>query len=405
MSVPYTRTPTSLTVVMVSSGFRPVVIPSSHPNFQTLTKLVTDPATTEAQITPLLDIPSAIASFTGDEIKVVNGRLFYRGSEVKDNLAKVILDFVKSGDPAAAQPFRKFLANCRQNPDLALVSTIYDWCVKGGLPITPEGELIAWKIVGPDFKSIHSGKRGKLDHSIGAVVTEPREECDPNRNQTCSTGIHFCSIEYLQSGGYGGGLTGRNKVIAVVINPADVTAIPTDYNLTKGRCCKLRVVGEVEGLRAPDYYGSAKVFSGWSAAPVVRVELPVRAGDKVRLRSGETGTVSVHGDGSVAGINGRKGDFYVATGRAFSVKPRDSDSDVVETLTRAPATPRNAHGFAVGQTVKLRNGSERKITSISAGGTYSVRDDMQSVYTASGRFNDERSTSQLDIVRIVKDVA
>lgn len=34
------------------------------------------------------------------------------------------------------------------------------------------------------------------------------------------------------------------------INPQDVVSIPTDYNNTKGRCCKYTVVGELE--QAPE---------------------------------------------------------------------------------------------------------------------------------------------------------
>jgi hypothetical protein len=337
MAVPYTRTATSLTVVI---DFRPTVIPSSHPNFAKLIELVAKPGTTDAEVKPLLDIPTAITNFTGDEIKVVGGRLYYRGVEVKDNLAQVILGFVKSGDPAAALPFQKFLANCRQNPDLNLVSTIYDWCVKGNMPITPDGELIAWKIVGSDYLSLHSGRRGRLDHSIGAVVTEPREECDPNRNQTCSTGIHFASLEYIEKGNYGGGLSGRNgnRIVAVVINPADITAIPTDYNLSKGRCCKLRVVGEVEAPKVKGFYdNSGKVYSGWTPS--------------------------------------------------------------------TPVTPRNAAGFAVGQTWVTRAGTERVISSISGHGDYKVVDQNGNTYTASGRYNSDTTVSKFDLVRLIKDVA
>jgi len=339
MAVPYTRTPTSLTVVV---DFRPTVIPSSHPNFVQLSELVAKPNTTEADVKPLLDIPTAITTYTGGEINVVNGRLFYRGVEVKDNLAQVILGFVKSGDPTAAEPFKKFLANCRNNPDLNLVSTIYDWCVKGNMPITPDGELIAWKIVGPDFKSIHSGKRGRLDHSIGATVTEPREECDPNRTQTCSTGIHFASLEYIEKGGYGGGLSGKNKIVAVVVNPADITAIPTDYNLSKGRCCRLRVVGEVEAPKVKTFYeNTGKVYGGWSAAPAP---------------------------------------------------------------APTPCTPRNAAGFAVGQRWARRNGYEVTITSINGSTDYPVKAGSD-VFTKNGRFNSDTSVSQFDLVRLVKDVA
>lgn len=332
MAVAYTITPTTLSVLV---NFRSIAIPSSHPNFKQLCELVKLPGTTEHDVVPLIDIPAAITSYTGGDVVVQGGKLFYRGVEVNDNLSKLILGFVKSGQPEAADPFKKFLANCRQNPDIRLVDTIFDWCVAGNMPITPEGELIAWKIVSKDWMSLRAGKRGHLRHQIGDVVSEPREECDPNRNQTCSSGIHFCSLEYLEKGGYGGGLSGGNRIIAVVINPADITAIPTDYNLSKGRCCKLRVVGEVEPSKVPGYYGSSKVYSGWTR----------------------------------------------------------------------PAIYRNAYGFAAGQTWRRRDGSTVTIKDVQSLGGYPIRDENGNSYLENGRYTSTSSTSQMDLINLITDVA
>jgi hypothetical protein len=407
MSVPYTRTTSSLTVI---TNFRSTVIPSSHPNFATLCEMVTKVNTTEADILPLLDIPTAITNFTGDEIKVVGGKLYYRGVEVKDNLAQVILGFVKSGDLSAALPFQKFLANCRNNPDLELVSTIYDWCVKGNLPITPDGHLIAWKIVGPNFKSLHSGKRGYLDHSIGAVVTEPREECDTNRNRTCSTGIHFASLEYIEKGGYGGGLDGRNKIVAVTIDPADITAIPTDYNLSKGRCCRLTVVGEVPAPKVKSFYDNAgRVYSGWSAQPVApapkNTRFPVQQGDVWLTSQGERVIVariaSAGHSGEYATLsNGQC--VYTENGSLYL--GGNGPNDLVELISEGKRTPRNAAGFAVGQVWAVRNGDRITISSITGSGSYPVQAGSNR-YTAQGRFNSDTSVSQFDLVRLITDVA
>jgi len=307
MAIPYTKTSTSLTLVV---GFRPTVIPASHPNFAELARLAALPETTEADIKPLLDIPAAISAYTGGDVVVTDGRLFYRGVEVKDNLAQIILGFVKSGQPDAAEPFKQFMANCRNNPDLRLVDTIYDWVVKANMPITPDGCLLAWKIVSNDYMSLTSGKRGRLRHQVGDVVTEPREECDPNRNRTCSTGIHFASIEYLEKGSYGGGIGGGNKIVAVKINPADITAIPTDYNLSKGRCCKLEVVGEVRN--EPDtvnnfYRDSGKVYSGWTPK-ARRTRFPIQNGDVWKTEDGRDVRVVMAPGNEVALLSSKTGD-------------------------------------------------------------------------------------------------
>jgi hypothetical protein len=407
MGIAYTRTPTSLTLIV---NFRPHIIPSSHPNFKQLSELATKPNTTERDITPLLDIPTAITSFTGDEIKVVNGKLYYRGSEVKNNLATVILNFVKSGDPAAALPFQKFLANCRNNPDLALVDTIYDWCVKGNLPITPDGQLLAWKIVQSDFYSKRAGKRGKLRHQIGDVVTEPREECNPNRNQTCSTGIHFCSMEYVESGSYGSFDSG-DRLMAVTVNPADITAIPTDYNLSKGRCCKLTVVGEVPHKAARDYYGTARVYD-WSPAPVAPARKvrtwtgDLKPGDVVRLRDGRETTVRSVACVGVVKLAIEPLHVHARTGRDAGSDTPESDRyyDVIDVIRRAPKIARTRGGFAVGQTWMRRNGSRVAIATARDGSGYPIVDDGGNVYTATGRFNSDSSVSQFDLVRLTKDV-
>ena len=71
-----------------------------------------------------------------------------------------------------------------------------------------------------------------------------RKECDKERDNVCSTGLHFCSLEYLPN--FGSSSNGERTVI-VKVNPKDVTSIPSDYNMSKGRCCEYEVVGEHVG--------------------------------------------------------------------------------------------------------------------------------------------------------------
>jgi len=132
--------------------------------------------------------------------------------------------------------------------------------------------------VGNDFKSFTSGKEectviavdgnvtkimGHIPHDIGTKVSMERADCNADRNQTCSRGLHFCSFDYL--GSYH---SSQGRVIIIKINPRDVTAIPNDYNDTKGRCCKLEVVGEVPEAEAKGHFPSVveKRYTapGWS---------------------------------------------------------------------------------------------------------------------------------------------
>ena len=61
-----------------------------------------------------------------------------------------------------------------------------------------------------------------------------------DKNQTCSSGLHFCSLDYLPNFGRGDG----NRVVILEIDPADVVSIPSDYNNAKGRACRYKVISE-----------------------------------------------------------------------------------------------------------------------------------------------------------------
>ena len=129
-----------------------------------------------------------------------------------------------------------FMDNLYQNPSKRAVDELYGFLEKGNLPITPDGHFLAYKKVREDYKDCHSGT---MDNSIGQVVEMERYNVDDNKDNTCSTGLHFCSKDYLNS--FGGART-----VIVKINPRDVVSIPSDYNQTKGRACRYEVVGEID---------------------------------------------------------------------------------------------------------------------------------------------------------------
>lgn len=255
--IPYSITSTSLSLVL---GFKPKVIPASHPNFAEIARLLLLPDTTEEDLTPLVDVAQQVAEFKSKNIAVIDNRLYYKGFPLTSKIANVILGFVNRGQLDAAEPYKNFLERAQMNPDPRAVVDLYDWVAASGLPITPDGFILAWKAVGLDYMSIKSGPRGKLDHSIGNTVSEPRHETDPNPAVTCSRGIHFCSAPYLRF--YTGGGT---RVIAVKIDPMNVVAFPKDYNNEKGRCCELEVVGEVKDrAKVSEFYPQGRaVFDGF----------------------------------------------------------------------------------------------------------------------------------------------
>jgi len=129
----------------------------------------------------------------------------------------------------------QFMENLYQNPSKRAVTELYGFLEKGNLPITPDGHFLAYKKVRADYTDVHSGK---FNNSVGQVVEMERHDVDDNKDNTCSTGLHFCAMSYLSC--FGG-----ERTVIVKINPADVVSIPSDYNDAKGRACRYEVIGEL----------------------------------------------------------------------------------------------------------------------------------------------------------------
>jgi hypothetical protein len=182
-----------------------------------------------------IDITTAINAYLTDGVKVEDGAVTYMGDILHNSLTERIVNFMRNDLPF--NPLVKFLENLLKNPSKRAVDELYDFLEVGELPITEDGCFLAFKNVKADYTDIHSGT---FDNSVGKTCEMIRNKVDENKDRTCSYGLHFCSIDYLPhfsdtSGGH---------TMIVKINPADVVAIPADYNNTKGRCCKYVVVGE-----------------------------------------------------------------------------------------------------------------------------------------------------------------
>ena len=98
------------------------------------------------------------------------------------------------------------------------------------------------------------------------------------------------SYSYL--GSFNAGANAR--VIIVKINPTDVTSIPTDYNNTKGRCCRFEVIGEVEDETRAKALNAQKVVKNFGTydsdqgEKVVVKKSPTKAATKSKVKKAET---------------------------------------------------------------------------------------------------------------------
>lgn len=187
----------------------------------------------------LLSKPAEVVKLSFKDIENVaiqDGVVTFNGVPMHSTLTDRILEMNAMGDDVT--PMALFLEHLMDNPSPRSVNELYTFLEKSNLPITEDGHFLAYKRIAKNYTDMHTGK---FDNSPGMFVEMLRNSVDEDKNHTCSAGLHFCSREYLPSyGSYG-----ESKVVMIKINPADVVAIPSDYNDAKGRCCKYYVVEEM----------------------------------------------------------------------------------------------------------------------------------------------------------------
>lgn len=261
--IPFTLTERSINL-LVDGRMR--TLDSGHANFQAVVDAVKKINKGEAVFTAvggaqafmdklrdMLDIRSFVARVSEGRVQISDNAIQFDGQEIRESIVDRILSQLKAGFDV--RPMARFLEKTKNNPNPSVGNDLFDWLENAKLPICEDGDFIAFKKVNDDFKSYHDRN---YDHAIGNVVSMPRNECDENRENTCSTGLHFCAFEYLN--GYHGN---SGHVVIVKISPTDVTAIPTDYNLSKGRCCIYSVIGEVPEDEAKRFFDNKEVLTSW----------------------------------------------------------------------------------------------------------------------------------------------
>lgn len=214
----------------------------------------------------LIDEISGSSEEVAEDIHVKHGMIYYKDRELPTALKDRILWMIKEGHPLDAMA--QFIEKLYENPSYRVVSNLFQFLEKSQLPLTEEGNFLAYKKVRNNYTDIHSGK---FDNSIGKEVSVPRNMVDENAEKTCSHGLHVCAQGYLDN--FGSGSSGaEDRVLICEVNPRDVVAIPNDYNHTKMRVSRYFIVDEVD--RKPSYsqesFGSSVVkkdlfakFLGW----------------------------------------------------------------------------------------------------------------------------------------------
>lgn len=194
----------------------------------------------------LLDISDTVTRKTNGKVSIKDGVVYYNGSALHNAITKRIIALIQQNFPFDFMV--KFLENVMLNPSENSRNQLYNFLESNTLPITTDGCFLAYKRISSDFKDLYTGT---IDNSIGNIVKMPRNSVDADPNETCSFGLHICSLAYLKH--YGAG----NPIVITKVNPKDVVSVPTDYKNTKMRVCEYQVLSKWDSDELEAFDGDA----------------------------------------------------------------------------------------------------------------------------------------------------
>lgn len=232
-------TPSSISLVLTGKTYN---IQKDHPNFDR----IKDALRTKSydDLLPLVDVAQVVREFGQGRVLVENGQVKFNGEVVRGTIVDRIMMMIKDGFDV--NPLVKFLDRLMNNPSKRAVDGLYEFLEKTSLPITDDGRFVAYKIVGPDYMDLYSNT---IRNAPGDTPSVARNQVDDNPDKTCSHGLHVCSEAYLP---HYGNVGGGNRVVLCLIDPADVVAIPRDYDAAKMRVCAYSVSEDVTDAVAVD---------------------------------------------------------------------------------------------------------------------------------------------------------
>ena len=306
MSFPYIVQGSNITVVI---GTTPHTISKSHVAYSKLLNAIK--ANDWDTVQDIIEPKKAVINFGQGNIEIEGDKIFWKGREMHNALTKRMVAMIQEDFPI--EPLAAFMENLMQNPSKRAVNELYGFLEKNTLPITPDGCFLAYKKVRGDYLDCHSGtvlnkpavymadedvamltaasgKNNEVSVEIVdgvTVVSMERNLVDDDQNRTCSTGLHFCSKDYLDH--FGG-----ERIVVLKINPRDVVSIPTDYNDSKGRACRYEIVDEIDKDKADEAFAkSVQEAAEREASAIAEKELTnfIKAARAAALEAAKEGTV------------------------------------------------------------------------------------------------------------------
>jgi hypothetical protein len=233
--IPYILTEQSLTVVIQGKAH---TMNNNHPAWNQAKDALKQEDFDRLE--GLFDVESAVSDYLDEDskVEVKDGTVIYDGEIVNNIVVEKILSFMRADLPYA--PLVKFLGKLMQNPSRRAVDELYTFLEHKNMPLTPNGNFLAYKGVTSDFKDHYSGK---FDNNVGSVLEMRRNGVCDDSHMGCSSGFHAGSYEYAKGYAHSGG-----NLMVVEIDPSDVVSVPLDCDCQKLRTNKYKVVSHYETI-------------------------------------------------------------------------------------------------------------------------------------------------------------
>lgn len=223
---------------------KPHTVSESHPRYTKIKDAIL--SGDWENVHKYVDIAGDLTAYAKGNVVIKNGEVMWKGKVFHNSLTKRMFNMLENDFPI--EPLVAFMDNVMNNPSNRAVNELYEFLEKNSLPITPDGKFLAYKrvkLAGKKHEKFEANDyldcyTGTIRNNVGDEPEMERNEVDDDYRRTCSYGLHFASLEYIEGSGYGGR---DNPVVVLEIDPADVVSIPADYNRQKGRTCKYKVVG------------------------------------------------------------------------------------------------------------------------------------------------------------------
>lgn len=221
-----------------------VNVTNSNANFEKIVVLLATGSADEDEIkalcSPALHAGTALTRLS-ERFVYENGNVYRDGDPINSAIASHIVRIIEEGgNELEYGSLVAFMEKLDQNPSQKSKDSLYEFIVRNGLTIAPDGDFLAYKGVNTDGTSIHSGfgivnnvvfENAHLMNAVNSVIEMPRSKVDDNGQIGCSHGLHVGTYDYASNFSQG-------KLLLVKVNPRDVVSVPDDCGFAKIRTCR-----------------------------------------------------------------------------------------------------------------------------------------------------------------------